>query len=165
MPEQVLTQEQLMQLIQKAVITTADGALQPAQSVDQFISFTVDQTQLLQQVRTERGIVNSLEINAIDLGDPVLAKAVEATAPTNVGKPSFPKVTLKPVEAIAAFDLSFSWLRKNVRRESANEDINREYARRIGKDMMLVGMQGDTTNVGTTATDKALRFSKVLLYS
>lgn len=154
-----MTQEELVEMINKAVITTATGGIQPPEAVDEFVSFAIDQTMLLQEVRTERGIVKSLEVNAIDLGEPVIIAATEATAPDDVDvtSPELPKVTLTPVESLAAFDVSYSFLRKNVRRENANEDINREYAKRIGKDMMLVGLNGDTSNVGSTRTDKALQ--------
>lgn len=158
MPE-TMTQEQLMEVINKAVITTATGGMQPPQAVDEFVSFTIDQTQLLQEVRVERGIKKSLEVNAMDLGDPVIVKAVEATKPQDddVTKPTLPKKELKPVESLAAFDLSYSFLRKNIREENANEDINREYAKRIGKDMMLVGFEGDTGKPADSRRNKALR--------
>lgn len=165
MGDQLLTQKELMAMIQKAVVTTADGGIQPPAAVDEFVTFAIEQNQILQEFRVEQNIVKSLEINAIDLGDPVLVKAVEGQKPSDddVTKPSMPKVTLTPVESLAAFDLTYSWLRKNVRRESANEDINREYAKRIGKDTVLVTFNGDTGNSGNTRKDKALQIMDGLL--
>ena len=58
----------------------------------------IEQNQLLQNVRVESGIVKSIKLTAIDLGEPVIVKGVEATAidSTAVTKPAFPEVTLTP---------------------------------------------------------------------
>jgi hypothetical protein len=154
-----MTNNEVLDLIKKATLTTGDNGIQSPEDVEEFVDMMVDQNQLLQNVRVETGITKSLKLTAIDLGEPVITKGTEATAidDADVTKPTLPEITLTPKESVAAFDLSYSFLRKNIRRESVNTDLNMAYAKRIGKDVSLVVMNGDTANAGSTRKDKALK--------
>jgi len=154
----MLTNEQLINLL-KANITTSLGGQASAQDVQAFIDLAVDQTAVLQQVRVESGIVKSLNIDAIDLGDPVMVKATEATAPdaADIVTPTIERATLTPVEVLAAFNVSFDFMRKNIEGQAVNESLNRIFAKRWGKDTVQVIFNGDTSNSGSTRTDKLLQ--------
>lgn len=150
-----MTNEEIAQLISKGIVLNTGGIVNPREA-QEFVDMTVDQTALLREIRVETGIIKSLDINNITIGSPVLRKGVELQAAVTTD-PSFPKLTLTPVEATAAFDISYSWLRKNVRRESANEDLNRVYAKRVGKDMIILLHSGDITTSGSTPALELLK--------
>lgn len=149
-----ISNEQLLQLVEKAEIDTAAGGLVNPDQVDEFISMTVKQNALLQNTRVERNIQKALDIHAIDIGEPVLVAGVEGSAPDDgdIHAPDFPKLRLTPVEAKAAFDITYSWLRQNIEAQAgdgvtnientANATLNAEYAKRVGKDLRHSGLPG-----------------------
>lgn len=166
-----ISNDQLLQLVEKAEIDTAAGGLVNPDQVDEFISMTVKQNALLQNTRVERNIQKALDIHAIDIGEPVLVAGVEGSEPddADIHKPDFPKLRLTPVEAKAAFDITYSWLRQNIAakagdgvtniEQTANETLNAEYAKRVGKDLHILAFQGDDSNTGTTRKDKTIQIT------
>lgn len=141
-----VSNEELMQLIQKSVITTATGGLLPPDTVGEFLNLVVDQTPVLNNFRVERNIRKSLELDGLEFGDTVIVPGTEAQAPADadVHKPDLPKKTLTPVELVAAVDISYSWLRQNIREENAEQDINNAISKRIGMDLLDISFNGDT---------------------
>lgn len=166
-----VSNEQLLEVVEKAQVNTAAGGLVNPDEVDEFISMTIAQNALLQNVRVERNIQKALDIHAIDIGEPVLVSGVEGQNPdaADIHKPDFPVLRLKPVEAKAAFDITYSWLRQNIEaapgagqtniENTANETLNAEYAKRVGKDLHILAFQGDTDNAGTSRKDKTLQIT------
>lgn len=163
-----MSNEELERLIQKAQITTALGGIVAPQQANEFIDMSVDQTAVLDSIRTETGITSSLELHDISLGEPVTVDAVEGAAPAeaDVTVPTVVKKILKPTEKIAAFDLTFDEIRKNIEGEGFNDTLNMLFSKRMGKDLVLGAFNGDKATVGTTRLAKALRmfdgFGKLL---
>lgn len=153
-----LSNEQVLELLKASITTSLEGLVSP-QQVSEFIDMTVEQTAILQQLRVETDIKKSLELYPIDLGDPAMVLATEATVPAaaDVIQPTITKKTLTPVEVLSAFDVSFSYLRKNIRGESVNDDLNRIFAKRMGKDIVMTAFRGNTAAANDTRKNKALR--------
>jgi hypothetical protein len=154
----VLTNEELLQIL-KATISTGLGGLASAQDTDEFITLAVEQTEVLQQIRVETGIRTSMNLDALNIGEPTMVAATEATAPSagDVVTPGHERKTLTPVEVLTAFDVSFDWLRKNIEAGSAEQTLNQEFAKRWGKDTVILTFNGDDSETGTTRYQKLIK--------
>ncbi|APF20392.1 hypothetical protein Calab_1459 [Caldithrix abyssi DSM 13497] len=151
----MLSNEELQEIL-KAQITTGLGGLASPQDAEEFIDLAVEQSAVLQAIRVETGIKTSMNLDALELGEPAMVAATEATAPApdDVVAPTHIRKVLQPVEVIAAYDVSFSFLRKNIEGDRVNETLNRIFAKRWGKDTVQLIFTGDTALTGTTRTDK-----------
>ncbi len=154
----MLSNKELLQIL-KAQITTGLGGLASPQDTEEFIDLSVEQTRVLQAIRVETGIKTSINLDALDLGEPAMVAASEGQAPADadVVTPTHTRKTLQPVSVIAAYDVTFDYIKKNIEGERINETLNRIFAKRWGKDTVQLIFMGDTANTGTTRTDKLLK--------
>lgn len=173
-----LSNQQIASLIQKAQIDTALGGVVAPQQRREFIDLSIQQTAILQVLRVIQNIQSSFELHDIMLGDPVTVSGTEGTAPADadVTTPTITKPVLQPSEIIAAFDVTFDMIRQNITQtdptstEYDGSDLNRAlnnlFSKRMGKDIVLMAFQGDTSITGSTRMDKALKhmdgFTKLL---
>lgn len=165
----MLSNEELVAQLRKAAITTALGGLVSPQQAREFIDLSVDQTAILNEIRTESDIQVAMELHDWFLSEPVTVSGTEATEPdaADVTTPTIVKKTLQPKEAVAAFDVSFDMIRQNIAQldptgqgyggNAFSNALNRLFAKRMGKDFVLMAFSGDTSIVGTSRTDKALK--------
>ncbi len=111
-----MTTEQLFEILKAQIDTTTVPGLVSSQDVEEFIDLTRDQQQVLQQIRVESGIRKSLNLDTLTLGEPVVIAGVEGTepAPGDVVAAGHSRATLLPLEILAAFDVTYSWLRKAI---------------------------------------------------
>lgn len=154
-----ITNEELLDMLKAQIDTSIPAGVAGAQDAEEFIDLAVDQTAVLQAIRTETNIRSAFNLDNMALGEPVTVGATQGTAPdeADVIAVTRTRKVLQPQEVIAAFDVSFSFLRKNIEGSRVNERLNRIFARRFGKDVVLMAFMGDTSNIGTTRTDKALK--------
>ena len=152
-----LSNEQLVDVLKAAITTASTEGISSPQDADSFIDLSREQTAILQELRVETGIKTSFNLDSLALAEPVMVAGTEVTAPAagDVVSPSRTRHVLNPVEVISAYDVSFSFLRKNIEGENVNDTLNRIFAKRFGKDIVLAAFMGDTANVGGTRTDKA----------
>jgi len=77
----------------------------------------------------------------------VIVSATEGAAPASqdVVAAGRTRKTLNPEEVIAAYDVTFSFLRKNIERSMVNRTLNEIFAKRFGKDLVLMAFNGDTS--------------------
>lgn len=150
-----MTNEQIL----KAITTAGGVGIAAPQDAQEFIDLAVEQTQVLQKIRVETGIKSSMNIDSLLLGEPVIVSETEGTAvgAGDVIDPARVRKALTPLPVVAAFDVSFSFLRRNIEGERVNESLNRLFAKRFGKDLVLGAFMGDSATAGTTRTAKALR--------
>ncbi len=161
------TDEQLIELVQKAGITTASGGQVPAEAVADFVNLMVDQTEPLKHMRIERNIIKERIIDGLEFGDPVIQEApAEGSEPAENAKsePSMPRLTLTPKKAMIAVDISFDWLRKNLEGEQGGEEaVNAAIAKAYGRDLVRLIMNGDTALDGSTKLNRLLKLRDGLL--
>lgn len=153
-----MTQEELIKIF-KATLDSSSLKLAEPEDADEFISMAIDQTAVLDSLRTELGITTSRNLDTLEFGDPMLTEGVEGQAPdaADIVKPDHVNKKLQPVEAIGAVDVTFSTLRKNIMRGSLDSYLNREISKRVGKDSVLIAFSGDTSLPSTTRANKAKR--------
>ena len=152
----MITNEQLIAMLEKANITTSLGGQQSAQDVQKFVDLATDQTAVLKAIRSETGIVTSRNVDAIDLGDPAMVAATEVTAPdsADVVAPTINRKTLSPTEVLLAYNISFDFLRKNIEGNNVNATLNKLFAKRYGKDVVIAAFNGDDSITDTTRLAK-----------
>lgn len=155
----MLSNEELLDVLKAQIDTTASQGIASTQDAEEFIDLSVEQSQILQTIHVETGIRTGFNLDALNLGEPVIVAGAEGAAPADEDVVAVQRArkTLQPVEVIAAFDVTFSFLRRNIRRERVNESLNRIFAKRFGKDVVLLTFCGDTTLAPDTRTNKARR--------
>lgn len=151
-----MTNEQVLEIL-KAQFDTSSNGMAAEQDADSFISLAVDQTAVLQGIRVETGIRTAFNLDNLQFGEPILVADTEGQAPSagDVNKPDHVRKKLQPVEAIAAVDITFSNLRRNIMAGRLNEYLNQEISKRIGKDSVLIAFSGDKGAGSATRTAKA----------
>lgn len=159
--------EQLIEMIEKASITTSSGAQLDPQNVQQFVNLMVDQTEVLQHMRVESDIITSRTIDGLEFGDPVLQEAPEEgsePAENEKSEPSMPRLKLTPAKGMIAVDISFDWLRKNIAGENQGEEaINAALAKATGRDLVRLIFNGDTSLDSSTKLNRLLKLRDGLL--
>jgi len=81
----MLSNEELVAQLRKAAITTALGGLVSPQQAREFIDLSVDQTAILNEIRTESDIQVAMELHDWFLSEPVTVSGTEATEPDALG--------------------------------------------------------------------------------
>lgn len=154
-----MTNDELLQVIQKSLVGTSTGGIVPDDAVREFVTLMTDQTGVFQNIRVESDITTRRTIDGIEFGDYVISEGVEATPPASgdIHAPDMPRLVLDPKKVVAAVDISFDFLRKNIRQDQAETDINNILALRVGMDLVSLMFNGDTTLGTTTRKNRALR--------
>ena len=154
-----MSNEELVDVLKATIDTTTPGGLASPQDADAFVDLTREQTAVMQEIRIETGIRTTFNIDTLNLGEPVTMAATEGVSPAAVDviAPTRDRRVLTPKEVVAAFDVSFSFLRRNIRGEQANDDLNKLFAKRFGKDLVMLLTGGDVALANTTRTNKLLR--------
>lgn len=154
-----MTNQQIMELIEKAAITTSVASVVSTEDANEFIDMAIDQTAVLQMIRTERNIVTGRKLETIELGEPVTHEDVENTEPVSgeVIAPTFSTKTLTPAKARLDYDITFDTLRENIEGDNINATLNQVFSKRHGKDLVMITFRGDTALADDTRTNKALR--------
>ena len=142
-----MTNQELVRVLKAQIDTTAVAGLSSPEEAEQFVDLAVDQTDVLDMIRVETGIRSSMNLDSLELGEPVIVSATEGAAPASqdVVAAGRTRKTLNPEEVIAAYDVTFSFLRKNIERSMVNRTLNEIFAKRFGKDLVLMAFNGDTS--------------------
>lgn len=135
------------ELIQKAIITTADlaaaGKLNPVQS-DRFIDFVIDVTELRGSVRVSRFRNEELTIDKIGVGQRVTVPKTEAQDPGRRYGVSTSKVSLVPVEIMTPFEISDNFAENSIEGEAVEDTVVRLMATQMANDTEELFINGDT---------------------
>ncbi len=152
----MVSNEELLDVLKAQIDATTTAGLAAPQNAASFVDLAVEQTQVMQRVQIVTDIRTTYNLDSLSLGEPVTVAATEGAAPNpaDVTAVARARKTLTPREVIAAFDVTFSFLRKNIVRGDVNEALNRVFAKRFGKDIILAAFYGDTTLAGASRTDK-----------
>ena len=160
----------LVKLVKAQIDTSVLAGTVSATDAAEFIDLARDQTQILDVIRVETGIRKSLNLDTLTLGEPVVIAGVEGSEPADgdVVAAGRSRATLTPTEILAAFDVTYSWLRKAIThaargisetegRNRAMQALNNLFSKRFGKDVVLIAFNGDKALPDDTRTNKALR--------
>jgi len=165
-----MTTEDLFQILKAQIDTATVPGLVSSQDVEEFIDLTREQTAILQENRVESDIRKGHSRETLTLGEPEVIAGVGGTEPAagDIVAAGHSRATLTPLEILAAFDVTYSWLRKAITHAArgisgqegwnrALQALNNLFAKRFGKDVVLIAFNGDTALPADTRTNKALR--------
>ena len=164
-----MTNEELLEILKSTIDTSVAAGLVSPQDAGEFIDLSIDQTQILQVIRVETGIRKSLNLDTLSLGEPVVVAGIEGQEPdeADVVAAGRSRATLTPMEILAAFNITYSWLRKAITHATASsaaegrakalQALNQLFAKRFGKDIVLISFNGDTALPADSRMNKALR--------
>ncbi len=146
----MLTNRELLELLQKAGIDTNTGGLMPAEALNAFLDVTVEQSEFLGLITTERDIVTTRHLDSLGVSKRLMYKATEQTDPATIRGVTAKRRSLTPVEAILPYDISLRWLEENIARERAEEQVNEAFAKQFRNDLVDLAFNGDV-NAGAGA--------------
>jgi len=134
------------ELIQKAIITTADiaaaGKLNDEQA-NAFIDFVIDVTELKGSVRVVRFRSENMQIDKIGVGQRVSVPKEEAKDPGLRRGVSTSKVTLTPRDVMTPFEISDTFAELNIEGEAVEDTVVRLMATQTANDLEEVFINGD----------------------
>jgi len=135
------------ELIQKAVVTTADiataGKLAPKQS-DRFIDFVIDVTMLKNNVRVVRFTNETMQIDKIGVHQRVTVPKAEARAPSVRRGITTSKVELTPKDQMTPFEISDNFPDQCIEGERVEDTVTRLMATQTANDLEELCINGDT---------------------
>lgn len=145
--------------IDTTVINTGGGILNAAQA-DKFIDLTVDSQALLKRCRVERVTNPSGSLQRLLFADPITEGASENTDSGRIDNPTFSEVTYATVKMRSAFDITVDSLEGNIEGPALRNTLMASAGKRIGTDLEMVSLIGDTTLADTTNLNKLLRVNQ-----
>ena len=138
-----MTNEEIIQ-IQKDAITTSTGGQLSAEELSSFIESGVKQTNFIaEECQVLEITASSMNIDVLEVSERLLRKGVEGTEFTTKSGISLPRRTLTPVEVVLYYQITDKFLRRNISREQARQQINDMFAKRFMNDVLDLGFNGD----------------------
>ncbi len=150
--------ERLRKAIDTDLLETQGGALNADQS-NAFIDLTVDHSTLLRICRVVRRTNPKGDIDKMLFGDVVTEGATENTDSGNVYEPTHSKVSYSTEKLRSALDLTRETLEENIEGTGYRSRVMGALGRRIGTDLELLAIQGDT-DYATPTTRRGRLLSK-----
>ena len=144
---------QILAEIKKAGLLTSDGGLLNTEQVKQFITDTVDSSSILKQIRVERDIATTRQLNIMNLEGRLMHKPTEDTEPADdkLRKPTFSNRDLSPVEAMLPVNVSLDWFEQNIMKANAKALLQAEISKEAGNELVDLLWNGDTADVSGDA--------------
>ena len=149
-----MTNIEILLALQKAGISTTSGGLMPPEATSKFIQTTVDSSEFLKAITTEKNIKTTRYLDTLGVSSRLMNKATEGVAPSNVRGITNKRRSLTPVEVILPYDISINWLEENIQGQSAEDAVNQAFAMQFSNDLNDLAISGDTA-VDADDPDKA----------
>ena len=133
-------------MLQKAVDTTdlAAGGLLGTEQSKKFTDMVIDQSVMLKEARVVRMRSAVTELDRIATTGRVSQLKSEGVAPAALSEPSFSKVTLRAVDIITPFELTFEAIEDSISGGGLEETIIRVMAKQTATDLEELAIQGNT---------------------
>ncbi len=127
------------------------GMLSPEQA-KKFISYMVDNTEILKDTRLESMVAPEKQLDFLLIGSRLIRKATEAAAPSELAGVTINRKELRSVKVRLSADITSEFLEDNIEGQSAADRIARELAQQFGNDVADLMFNGDTAAAGTDAS-------------
>lgn len=147
------------EIIEKTIETSDflnSGLLNPEQQ-DRFIVLVKKFSTLLPMVRFVRMPQPKMDIDKLHVGEPVTESADENTDTGNLSKPKFNKVELVAKKVRSAWNISTETLQGNIEQNNFESTVMQAMTARIATDLEMLGIQGDSSIVGTDPVSRLLK--------
>lgn len=116
----------------------------------EFINLVVNESVLLQNIRTKQVDAPSGDLVKLDITTQVLELASENTDSGNTRRPTDTPLTYNTVKLRAALDYSGEWLEDNIESADGINTVMQAFSDRIANDHEVLCISGDDSVVGTT---------------
>lgn len=147
------------EMIEKTIATSdllSGGMLNPLQQT-QFITLVKKFSVLLPLSRFIRMPRPLMDVDKLWIGEPVTESVDEATDTGNLSRAKFQRIVLRAQKVRSAWNITTEVLQGNIEQNEFESTIMNTMVERIATDMEDLGINGDTTTVGTTPRDRLLR--------
>lgn len=116
----------------------------------EFINLVVNESVLLQNVRTKQVDAPSGDISKLNISTYVLEKATENTDSGNTRRPTDSVLTYNTVKLRAALDYSGEWLEDNIESEGGVSTVLEAFSDAVANDHEVLAISGDQSVTATT---------------
>ena len=127
------------------------GKLSPEQA-RRFISYMVDNSEILKDTRLEQMAAPEKQLDFILIGSRLIRKATEAASPSELAGVTLNRKELRSVKVRLSADITSEFLEDNIEGQSAADRIARELAQQFSNDLADLMLNGDTAATGTDAS-------------
>lgn len=136
------------ELLQKAVDTDdlAAGGILGAEQSRRFIDLVTDQSVMLREARVVRMRSAVAELDTISTSGRVSRLKSEGVAPSELSEPAFSKVTLRAVDVITPFELTFEALEDSIEGGDLETTVIAAMAKQTSTDLEELAIQGSVTS-------------------
>ena len=138
-----MTNEEIIE-IQKDAITTGTGGQLSPEELSSFIESGIEQSPFIaEECQVLEVTASTMNIDVLEVSERLLRKGVEGTEFTTKSGISIPRRQLTPVEVVLYYQITDKFLRRNITRQQASEQINRMFAKRFMLDVLDLGINGN----------------------
>jgi hypothetical protein len=120
------------------------GGILGAEQSRRFIDLVADQSVMLREARVVRMRSAVTELDTISTNGRVSRLKSEGVAPDSLSEPAFSKVTLRAVDVITPFELTFEALEDSIEGGDLESTIIAAMAKQTSTDLEELAIQGDT---------------------
>ena len=146
------------QQLMKNAITAGDtlvgtgkgGRLNPEQA-DKFITYMVDNTEFLKDVKVERMNAPEKQLDFYMIASRIIRKATEGVSPTELAGITTSRKELRSVKIRLSADITTEFSEDNIEGASAKDRIVRDLAQQFSNDIADLLLNGDTAATGADA--------------
>lgn len=137
----------LRELMQKTAIdeTSLPNSVMNRQQADRFIDLVVNESVLLQKIRTVRKNDVKGEINKLDLGS-IVTQGADTTSTATTRFPTESVMTYDMVKYRSAFDLKTDFTEDNIERGNIRDTLLTMFSKRIAIDTEMAAIEGDASS-------------------
>lgn len=137
------------EMLQKAVDTTdlAEGGLLGTEQAKRFTDLVVDQAVMLKEARVVRMRSAVAELDTIATTGRVSQLKSEGVAPASLSEPAFGKVTLRAIDVITPFEITFEALEDSIEGGGLEDTVIRVMAKQTATDLEELAVHGDSESV------------------
>lgn len=131
------------------------GRLNPEQA-KRFISYMVDNTDFLKDIRLEHMAASEEQLDFLLIGSRLIRRATEALPPSELAGVSISRKELRSVKIRLSADITTEFEEDNIEGASARENIARKLAQQFGNDIADLMLNGDKAATGDDVSFKTI---------
>jgi len=149
------TQEEIIRTLESSDLLHG-GQLNPEQQT-RFLQLVAQFSTMLDIVRMKRMMNPKVDIDKINIGEPVTESADENTFTGNTNKPAFNQISLDAKKVRSSWNATTEVFQSNIERDNIDDTLMAMMSERIATDLEWLAIQGNTTLGTSTPLDRLLR--------
>lgn len=131
------------------ITTVMNTASLRRQLATKFINLVVDESELLQMVRTVRVDAPSGDLTKLNVNTNVTRKATENTTATETRRPVDSALSFTTVKSVSLMDVTGEWMEDNIEGAGGRNTVVTAFTSAIANDFETLAIEGDDSVVGS----------------